>query len=110
MSNKTILSKNLITARKSKGWSQQGTVEAIRQAGAESFTRNILAQLENGRIKSINPDFIQPIKNVFGIVDWELFTSDENYFEKQISAEELKSKFDQLQSPTRKAVRILLGL
>lgn len=110
MSNKTILSKNLITARKNKGWSQQGAAEAIREAGAENFTRSYLAKLESDRIKSANMDFVQFIVKAYDIDDWDLFVKDENYFEKQIPAEELKKRFDSLQTPTRRAVRILLGL
>jgi transcriptional regulator with XRE-family HTH domain len=91
-------------ARKKKNWSQEGASEAI------GITRAALGSYEEGRVQAVKFAIQKSIQKVYGIDDWENFITNSNYFDEDITGEELKRRFNQLHPATKKAIKLLMGL
>lgn len=106
---KSIFAQNLVKARKNKGWSQQGAADAIKEAGAEKFSRAMLASYECGRTE---PDHegLQNICKAYQVEDLKGFLLDPAFFETKRSPEELHRRYSSLSGAARRAVDALLGL
>ncbi len=109
MSEKSTFSKNLVKARKLKGWSQRGAAEAIREAGAKGFNRPVLGSYEEDRANPSNETLVI-ICDVYEIQDMKGFLTDPNFFDQKTSPEELHRRYLSLDEQKRKVVEILLGL
>jgi transcriptional regulator with XRE-family HTH domain len=101
--NKSVFSKNMIRARKERGWSQQGAAFSI------GIKRSVLASYEESRAFPSSATLIL-IADVYLIEDLQSFISNPNYFEPKVSAEEIFSKYLQLPWYDRRAINAILGI
>lgn len=106
---KSIFAENLKKARRLKGWSQRGAAQAIKEAGATTFNRPVLASYEEDRAQP-NTETLAAICEAYGIKDLKSFLTDPDFFESKVSPEELHKRYLSLDEARRKAVEILLGV
>jgi transcriptional regulator with XRE-family HTH domain len=106
----SVFSKNMLRARKIKGWSQEGAAAAMRESGATDITRRVIGYYEEGKSEPSH-ETLEKICMVYGIRDLKAFLIDPGYFQyKRTSPEELHKRFTSLDETTRRAVELLLGL
>lgn len=103
MSAKSIFSRNLVKARKLKGWNQEGAAKTI------GIKRPSLGAYEEDRAQP-NHDTLKRICEAYDIHDLKSFMNDADYFEPKIPPETFYIIYSGLPFYKRKAVDLLLGL
>ena len=106
---KTIFAENMKKARKKRGWSQEGASLAIKESGAEDFTRSRLGAIEEGRVRSVKYHVQKAIEKAYGVSNFERFMNDHKYFESPISGYELEKRYSALSPELKRVVDMLFG-
>lgn len=100
---KSIFSKNLVKARKLKGWKQETAAKAI------GIKRSVLGSYEEDR--AFPPkESLHKICDAYDVQDLKSFINDANYFEIKIAPEKLHLLYSKLPFIKRKAIDFLLGI
>lgn len=103
MQAKSIFSRNLVKARKLKGWSQEGAAKTI------GIKRSVLGSYEESRAEPPH-DTLVKIAEAYHIKDLQSFMSDKDYIHPEVSPQELFDYYTKAPWFKRKAINAILGI